>query len=1084
MGRFFLILSICGLSLFAQAVTVRIAVIGDSPQANKTADMVLVKLSKTSSVELLERQRIEEVLKERKLQSSTLAGRKFIKLGKILHTDIFALIHSGDKKAVPVGLRIFDAKNGFIILDTALPSGDITSQSEFICKKLKSSLESMKGKLISIAVLTIRNAGVETQLFYKCIGLTANINRTLIASPNIAMLERTNLDMVNRERKIAEKYYDLNHADLLIDFEFLPMDSPEKIKLNIRIFDRRGKVLKTLNYRNIIQNGIAPKDICNDILAFLKAKPGIISSNPKQEAKRFYQEFCYIRRFNFDESRRNISAAIALEPKDLNYRRDFAYLLIDEAGEKISPEKDNRKYFKMLRQGLQLLSEIRKTYPDYHKKNLFSLKENVFNTFLNRYSSKKIPAELIECAKIFRWHSQNEMFKYYSMKPDNTKAFDSVKEIRKACNILQRSHIANKYLSQQMAIDAYFTDMDSYLDRSRDFFIKKPTLLKTISPDKQIYLGPLVMPVIFTGTTTSKLFFKTADKNRKIITKMKQHPLPIIKTQGALLELHANLYKDNFSVEPFKHDVAEYFKCLKMFFPSSKASINTLRNWNSWEWLGAYLSYQHNIPTSSELRIVLDEQGFLFMLKQNIYNIDNLFAHILLAKNNKIEFLKRVMVLEKLKSMKHVSSYDSSHIDIRLKMYMNEVKPILAGYGQDKLYDKLEASVGIRKVKPFSMVTERLLSGQSMFWQISGGNSRIIAAELLKNKVYFCYMDFKRIKGPKIFEISLSLASLDINTKSPTIISSHKGLLKNSRFGQIYNSLIYDGSFYLACREGVLVFPLDGGSPYVIDKLPAEYVYTVAGLNRRIYIAMEGNDDSNKNTQPSKLILISCKADGSDRKIIFSSLDRRKRNIFDQDKPFKIEYIWGDEKRNRLLILACKPFGGLWEFYPDTNKAKCLCNLSPLSYGWGKYMNGKLYFSMNNSVYFAYDLKNNVSRFLYSNKGEKSYYTSITDKYCKLKAETIQKNSVWFRNFYKAGNWLWYGHDWNMWQMNLNDPKNPIRLYQVRNTNSEFPILAVPNKKAVIAVSSNEIFYLGEKKGEQKIDPEQFKHPLLKRIGL
>ena len=278
------------------------------------------------------------------------------------------------------------------------------------------------------------------------------------------------------------------------------------------------------------------------------------------------------------------------------------------------------------------------------------------------------------------------------------------------------------------------------------------------------------------------------------------------------------------------------------------------------------------------------------------------------------------------------SSPNLSHTR-RLKMYMKQIKPIIVGYGQTQLYNELEIAVGLKRAEPVFMANECLLAAKAQFWQNS--NNRIIAAELLKNNVYFCFLDLKMVKGPQPFEFSISLGCLDIENRWARKIGSFKGLFHNSRFGAFYKSLIYRGNFYLACKEGVLVFPLNGSHPYLIDKLPGEYVYTIAGLNGRIYIAVEGKYSSDNNAPPPQLVLVSCKPDGNDRKIIFSSRDRKKRNLFDRDQPFKVEYIWGDEKRRRLLILACKPLGGLWEFYPETNQAKCLCDLSPLHWAGG-----------------------------------------------------------------------------------------------------------------------------------------------------
>ena len=670
------------------------------------------------------------------------------------------------------------------------------------------------------------------------------------------------------------------------------------------------------------------------------------------------------------------------------------------------------------------------------------------------------------------------MLKYYPTKLNKDEVFDSVKEMSNYCNIMNRIHRLSNFLSTKLLIESYFASLENYVERSAAFLNKNPKLATKISLKQQIYLAPWKMPISFTYNPNSKLFFKTADQNRKLIAAMKQHPLPLIKADGALLELYANLYRNNFSVAKFKRNLTKYFKYIAPLLPASHASRRTIYLWCRWQ----YLKSDLQTPPRHELRKALIEQSVVFMYKRNWCNINDLFAYISYATKNREEFLKRVLVLRKYKKLKNISSSNTSHVYRRLKMYMQKIKPVLIGFDKTPLYNELEAAVGIKTKMSAAPIVHCLLPHRSEFWRQKNGNDKIIAAEKHGNDLYFCFSDLKRIKGPEPFKFYISLAVFNLKNKWGNKLSSYEGLFHNSRSRVFYNSLIYREKFYLACREGVLVFPLDGSSPYLIDKLPGKYVYTIAGLDNRIYIAVEGKPLSDNNKPPIQTVLLSCKPDGSDRKIIFSSRDRAKRNFFDRDKPFKIEYIWGDEQKKRLLMIAGKPLGGLWEFYPQSGKYKNLCRLTPFEFGWGKFINNRLYFSMRSNVFFEYNPERDRTRFILSRS---KYYRNLAQKYSGLKPE-YEIKSFGADNFYRTDNWIWLANDWDMCRIDMNIPSNLTRLPRVRNNGSEFIMLPWDKGKAMIAVSSREIFYLGEKTSsfKQKINPEIFKTPLVKNLGL
>ena len=155
--KILLCLSIIFMGIGASAKT-KIALIGDSKETNQVADMVLAKMADNDDLEFLERSAIEKVLKEHKLEKSGLTSKQIPIIAKILHTDIFAVLSSAqvNKKTVPSSLRVFDARNGFCLIDTVLPA-DIEKCADFISSKLQNLPNPKSLKFISI--LAVSNTG-------------------------------------------------------------------------------------------------------------------------------------------------------------------------------------------------------------------------------------------------------------------------------------------------------------------------------------------------------------------------------------------------------------------------------------------------------------------------------------------------------------------------------------------------------------------------------------------------------------------------------------------------------------------------------------------------------------------------------------------------------------------------------------------------------------------------------------------------------------------------------------------------------------------------------------------------------------
>ena len=221
----FLFLIFMGAGTFAQN---KIALIGDSEKTNQVADMVLAEMADKDDLEFLERSAIEKVLEEHKLQKSGLSSKQIPVIAKILHTDIFAILSSAqiNKKTIPSSLRIFDARNGFCLIDTALPT-EMQKCTAFIRNKLENLPSPKSFKFVSI--LAVRNVGAPAKYKRQMVHIAMDVERRLIAMPDLAVLERSELGLVNKERKISKKLFKLTPSAYLLDFEFAPAGSVDKL---------------------------------------------------------------------------------------------------------------------------------------------------------------------------------------------------------------------------------------------------------------------------------------------------------------------------------------------------------------------------------------------------------------------------------------------------------------------------------------------------------------------------------------------------------------------------------------------------------------------------------------------------------------------------------------------------------------------------------------------------------------------------------------------------------------------------------------------------------------------------------------
>ena len=106
LSMFLLLLLLATAVNAAKVAETRVALIGDSKEANILADLALVKLSDDKNITFLERAEIVKILQEHKLVNWSKDSNEMIRLGEILNVELFAVLHIEENQYFFV---VFDA---------------------------------------------------------------------------------------------------------------------------------------------------------------------------------------------------------------------------------------------------------------------------------------------------------------------------------------------------------------------------------------------------------------------------------------------------------------------------------------------------------------------------------------------------------------------------------------------------------------------------------------------------------------------------------------------------------------------------------------------------------------------------------------------------------------------------------------------------------------------------------------------------------------------------------------------------------------------------------------------------------------
>jgi hypothetical protein len=200
----------------------RWAVVAADPQCATLAEMLTVELTRWPEVELVERDQIQRVLDELKLQASGLTETTGVqRFGAVTRADAILLLEKVAPVPVPgLRLRLVETRTSVRLLDVLLPAGDMETEVRVLSEALKrgsSKLAIPEERRRYVGVLMVKSEEPGEALKPFCRTLTALVEAELQRRPEVIVLERGQLQRLTAERDLTGAELQLRSAARLLE---------------------------------------------------------------------------------------------------------------------------------------------------------------------------------------------------------------------------------------------------------------------------------------------------------------------------------------------------------------------------------------------------------------------------------------------------------------------------------------------------------------------------------------------------------------------------------------------------------------------------------------------------------------------------------------------------------------------------------------------------------------------------------------------------------------------------------------------------------------------------------------------------
>jgi WD40 repeat protein len=953
---------------------VAVVTASDAEAARGLQELALAQLGGEEGLQLLDRANVERLFAEQKLSLSGLVDAStVVRAGKILAVDLLAIVgHSGVTKE-NTAVIIFDAATGLKLVDAGFSAADLELQARQVAAAVRTAAarwQAGPGNLKTVCFVAVRNADLPPGMERFVQTLAAMLERELLGS-GVALLERKRLDLVNKEKGLAE---DAATRRLLASLTLVEMDvgharQGEGIRATITLRDNAGRELHRITQEVADPNGaglLAP--LAQKVGEALKTAPANARENRNRESRHFQHEAQILWKHKYYlQALRAAEAAFALKQSD-DARLLLTEYLLAYATELVHPggirtlaygtadypvaADTLREALTDARRALQLIDAARASLPDRNDTwEIYQRVEPFAVTDAQRFFFNKLP--------------------YLRITPAGSEAQADYEEFRLFCvrRIVARCYeAADGAARDPKALDRYTSAMVAAVE---NITRAAPS---GIEYSKAMHDLAVKWLELARGYTPSEISLASASAFGGFLDRIYQQNLIPTKPAGAqaeeALDALARAVKNQHPVVRLYATHYQLRLQAKVGKLSREAAIGRHQDMLA---EGRYLidNPPPGVP-ADKFRITMyhllnNAIGTLYLHKSGaaVIREDFELCDFMLARNDVVEEvinsavgygspqpelnLKALQIIDRALQVTDSPTRrlfaDSPE---RFKFQVKEARRKVAAKLPDAARAGIPWDLARQQTSSSELGATVLLPGlvhDGQFYFFAGGEDP-------KTKNRLLTLVRMSAEGGPVKKLGSTLVSVDNPPPPSRYHAFWYGPWPYITSTAVAGDRIYAGTM----TDGILVFPLAGGNPTRIGEkegLPARQVHRLAVVDETLVASLEGG------------YIVACDLAGGTCRTVASSRRGEMLSPFDNSSPFTLAALAADPERHRVLFTlslpaANDPRGGLWEFEVKARRFRKV--QAHVSGTWSEVSKGRIYLYQSDvlrsrpDVLLAYEL--------------------------------------------------------------------------------------------------------------------------------
>jgi hypothetical protein len=319
--------------------TIRVALLGTGadPRVQAIRELAEVQLAQGDHFQMLDRQEVERIMTEQHLAATGLVDvESAVKLGKILAVDLLAVVES-DPRSQGAAFVVFDPATGVRLWDAGLGIENGSKAADALAAAILDAAAKFRNPaaLHTICLMTVRNADLPRDMDGFCDAVGRLLERNLVGSSSVALLERGRLEQVSKERAIApgeNRGSELRASLVTVELEISRGADGHGLRAAAFLSDSEARSLGKLTAANQQEDPVAlASDLAGQFADKLKLPPGAAGDRAIEAARFFREAQLRTNRSDYAHALVAAEAAHALAPANVVCHATLARALVFNA---------------------------------------------------------------------------------------------------------------------------------------------------------------------------------------------------------------------------------------------------------------------------------------------------------------------------------------------------------------------------------------------------------------------------------------------------------------------------------------------------------------------------------------------------------------------------------------------------------------------------------------------------------------------------------------------------------------------------------------------------------------------------------